>query len=657
MALGEELKEIFQQQFATWVRIESRCRSNDLSQGIQAKIADPLWLLARQWQFGEFQGEDAGSPIKLEYSYATQSVDTCAITGHIHDYDPSAIPLETLVEQEKPEFDRRSRVRIGQEWERSIRAALPDAASGIIDLFRTVYPVTLPENDEWDKLDYATRQFLTFMQGRVVDGKKLLQAALDTAQFLPVFNDENDPANSTIKDIAKELAGRYQDYHRETDTRTPSAWRSQTLDYYFKLNQPKPPDPDTVPAEPKTRLIAPNYRNGDLDWHTFAIDGEVLDNWTPLKEPIIKTPTRLSIGGTSVRWWAFEDATIDFGDLDVAKPDLAKLALMEFALIYGDDWFSVPVTVNMSNLIKITALTAYNVFGESMSIGSARKIDDMQDKCWDLYSLRCYHNPDDDVPKEPILFIPPVAGFREESKPLEEVHLLRDEGANMVWAIERTILNQIGEPIDGFDAQRERIERRDAAEIRGLRSDIDTIRVQLATETLSDEQRSELEEQISVKLARIEQLERGPYAKEKPKSNAQLRYRLATKVPENWFPFIHVHVPRDFRQQPLISDESIAPQFPMVVRLQRAQMLRNTDDELPTSIPALSRLLDDDADPLLWIDEHTIGRDGLRLQLTSQRVRWIKGKTFVWLGRKVLIGKGEGSSGLRFDVISVGGQR
>ena len=27
---------------------------------LQARIYDPLWLLPRQWQFGEFEGEDNG---------------------------------------------------------------------------------------------------------------------------------------------------------------------------------------------------------------------------------------------------------------------------------------------------------------------------------------------------------------------------------------------------------------------------------------------------------------------------------------------------------------------------------------------------------------------------------------------------------------------
>ena len=30
---------------------------------VAARVFDPLWLMARQWQVGEFQGEDAGSPV------------------------------------------------------------------------------------------------------------------------------------------------------------------------------------------------------------------------------------------------------------------------------------------------------------------------------------------------------------------------------------------------------------------------------------------------------------------------------------------------------------------------------------------------------------------------------------------------------------------
>ena len=47
----------------TWSRIEPAPPGNDVAAGHAARTADPLWLLARQWQVGEFQAEDGGTPI------------------------------------------------------------------------------------------------------------------------------------------------------------------------------------------------------------------------------------------------------------------------------------------------------------------------------------------------------------------------------------------------------------------------------------------------------------------------------------------------------------------------------------------------------------------------------------------------------------------
>ena len=44
-------------------RFETLPRDEGVGDGLAARIHDPLWLLARQWQFGEFRGEDVGSHI------------------------------------------------------------------------------------------------------------------------------------------------------------------------------------------------------------------------------------------------------------------------------------------------------------------------------------------------------------------------------------------------------------------------------------------------------------------------------------------------------------------------------------------------------------------------------------------------------------------
>ena len=44
-----------------WNRLESRPRTDDFNRALKAEIRDPLWMLTKQWQMGEFNGDDAGS--------------------------------------------------------------------------------------------------------------------------------------------------------------------------------------------------------------------------------------------------------------------------------------------------------------------------------------------------------------------------------------------------------------------------------------------------------------------------------------------------------------------------------------------------------------------------------------------------------------------
>ena len=48
----------------TWTRIEQKPRDGTLARGLQAQVRDAAWMLSRQWQLGEFAGEDAGSPVQ-----------------------------------------------------------------------------------------------------------------------------------------------------------------------------------------------------------------------------------------------------------------------------------------------------------------------------------------------------------------------------------------------------------------------------------------------------------------------------------------------------------------------------------------------------------------------------------------------------------------
>src|SRR5262245_54899629 len=91
----------------SWLRLEPRSRDAEMNTSLQARVYDPLWLLARQWQLGEFEGEDNGSPViarwrgegtPLTRYHSGAIAPNTQITAP--KYDGGRLPLETLVERE-----------------------------------------------------------------------------------------------------------------------------------------------------------------------------------------------------------------------------------------------------------------------------------------------------------------------------------------------------------------------------------------------------------------------------------------------------------------------------------------------------------------------------------------------------------------------------
>ena len=44
-------------------RLEAIPRAADFDRSLKAEVRDALWMLTRQWQFGEFKGEDAATAV------------------------------------------------------------------------------------------------------------------------------------------------------------------------------------------------------------------------------------------------------------------------------------------------------------------------------------------------------------------------------------------------------------------------------------------------------------------------------------------------------------------------------------------------------------------------------------------------------------------
>jgi hypothetical protein len=441
--------------------------------------------------------------------------------------------------------------------------------------------------EELVKVDRATQRFRRLMAGRAIDGQKLLeQPSLPTVPLPPGVT------QAQIDGILQALRVWFDNQFVQPRPGAPTAWRPEYLDYAFKLRAPTADEGDIV-------LNSPSYRNGELDWYSCVYEpsrrppGKALSKSEPL------LPTRVSFPGMPHRrWWAFEDSRVDFGDLEVGTPDMVKLALIEFAVVYADDWFVVPLPVPAGSVTEVRRLEILDVFGQPTTVTRGRTIGaDLLDR-WEMFAPSVISG---DGGGAPFLVVPPAMGIRDESPPIEEVRFLRDEDANLVWAIEHTVPNGLGTPVSGFDAHLERqaLER-----------------------------------------------ERHPPPAQATGASAPSgapRYLLATKVPAPWIPFLPADANAVFNGTNLGRH---------AVRLLRAQMLRNEGDATPAAVPSASRLLDPSSgEPLVWLEEGAVPREGVRAELTWQRVRGPDGTTYVWLGRRIDVGRGEGRSGLRFDVL------
>jgi hypothetical protein len=123
-------------------------------------------------------------------------------------------------------------------------------------------------------------------------------------------------------------------------------------------------------------------------------------------------------------------------------------------------------------------------------------------------------------------------------------------------------------------------------------------------------------------------------------STAAIRYILGTKVPSNWIPFIPVHKSGSLKE----------------VQFQRAQMPEfgttggTTVSEFKTIKPRSTILTE--VKEKYFIQEEEIPKSGIIVKRTYQRTRWLNGKTYLWLGRRKETGRGQGYSGLMFDLIA-----
>ncbi len=574
----------------SWARIEPRCRDAEMHDALQATVHDPLWLLARQWQLGEFAAHDGGA-----VATARIQVDCAPLTRYrpggangdaeVHPYDARSRPLEAVVEAEAPHEvehetgDVRAAAEAGLRFATALRG---HGVGGYVEAYRQRYPIERPDVAAGRALGADVERFLVVMSGRSIDGARLHrdlvgQPRTDDGALAEL------PADPTIapddRGAVAAAAGRWLDWYERLHgvaAQPPSAWVPERMTHRFSMS--------AAASDGEVTLEATDHPGGRLDWYAFdhvpdatlgaggsEADGEPHD-------VVVTTvlPTQVQYRGMPTSgWWEMEDARADFGAVQTSPEDLARLLFVDLAITYGNDWLLIPVDVPVGALCTVRSLVVTDTFGRRTLIRHHAEVDG--DGPWRMFRLTHRDATGGGHPTDRMLLVAPTLPMNLHGPTLEEVLLRRDEIANLAWAIERTVPGAVGRPVD-----------------RTATSPTDTDGI----DGQADAQ--------------------APYV-----------YRLATDVPDHWFPLVPV-----------------PGTAPGSVRLVRGRMHGHGGEPAPVPKGTLLR----PGGRLELFDEH-LPRAGARIARRDEYARWSDGSTHLWRARRRWIGGGEAWSGLRHDVV------
>ncbi len=270
-----------------------------LQEGFEARVYDPLWFLARQWQMGEHQGENASTPVAATFTLATAKIDPSAATPHRR---PDLEPAEADLEAEPDNWwTMGRRIRIGQ----ILKGRVP--ADAVKYRFQNPAPPYRAFHNEPDGL-----------------------AAWRDAALLGF-----DPAAIVLSE-------------RPPDP-PPSAWDSARLSYHREY------------SAGDALLTIDDHRGGPLDW--FAADAAGGPVLVPAAHPRPVLPAPLQYpGAPASRFWQIEDAEVDIGGYPPDMAHTATMLMVDLIYSHSDDWFLIPTSTEAGRITEIKNLTIRDAF-------------------------------------------------------------------------------------------------------------------------------------------------------------------------------------------------------------------------------------------------------------------------------------------------------
>jgi len=569
------------------VRVEPDSTTGNPAPGARAQLADPAWMLGRQWQFGELTGENAGSALSVTVKSSALPITAWTPLTDETISDPMRITwrpwpdgavLEELIGHVPFQPGLRQRAEAGAQ----LMDMLDDAGWGFVGkTLLELYPLELapdPESPtepvagesaeekadrlarvaEREALDPQANRLMRVLAGSVPDGAAVAHAlAVDDMQWVTDADLPTDNLRALLTEWMQWWLGPTANLEQEPVA--GGAWSTERLEYRFALRFGNDANAAVLNG---TRFGSAEVRWSDLIWEERPTPPL---GSAPTGAPVATSSTLLATrlrypGMPANRYWEMEDGSVDLSMIEAQPTDLARLALAEFAMTSGDDWLTVPVDGLLGAVNQVDEVRITDSFGESTVVG---QLDDP------LFSMFQVSGGAGHVLRGIVL--PPVSAGTATGEAVEEVLFLRDEMANMAWAIEKTVRGRSGDP------------RQRSAERRPSQPP-------WPTEMTPDER----------------------------------LYRLQSLVPPEWIPLV-----------------PFAPKAGHV-SLRKGALLR--DDDKPV-LPVGTTLA---PTPLTFPGEE-IPREGVALRAVPSLARRADGSYAKWIGYRVRVGTGSAASNLAWD--------
>ncbi|GAB3218048.1 hypothetical protein J0A67_01855 [Algoriphagus aestuariicola] len=536
-------KRFFEPFISNRNRLEGLPRQAEFEKSLRAETADPMWMLTRQWQLGEFQGEDAGTACQAKILTEEQA-PRVLIFGKQGSkaYDAFASPLEPEVESEAVEVNLHLQVQMGRQF---LRILAENGQSSLKEVFLGKYPLdTSPKAEDREGLLFAQT-----VNGRFPDGHAILRD-IQSGAYADWVNSDAEFDDSDRLVLTKAVPSLFETWFKKLYHQIESgqnAWIPDRMEYNFSLEMPQAEGGKTVVLE------ADQYASGKLEWSSF--DENLRSSSAGVEQPdqlkvgvqtFIPAPLQYS-GIPNPRFWQMEDGQIDFAKIQVGTTGLLSMLLTEYGITYSNDWFVLPYPMKINSYCEVKNILVTDVFGQHILIEPTFTDPEV---AWHEFAVfRHTERQNLQSPRNRFYLAPSILKL-QQSEPLEKVNFMRDEMTNMVWAIENTVPSNAG----------------------GGR-------------------------EVKLNRPRFDPLE----APDNPES--KIRYLAGTTVPENWIPFIPVHKSgseKEIRLQRAKIPNAPAPQSLLLKEHQPVHFIE--EEEVPRAGVIVKRTFK----RTRWIDGKTI---------------------------------------------------